>query len=270
MYRYYGTPGKTTWNRNNGWVLDVQVDPLHSNVVYSAAGAVRKSTDGGHTWKTVFTPRRGKWRGMVTRIAIAPTHPESVYAITHLYAVAHDIQPGETAIYRSTDGGRTWQMTGGSPSNLPPSCCGDSEDALAVDPGNPQTLYADVGNTIFATTDAGASWRPMANGLPANDVTSLAAVPGQAGSVYASTMVNLNRVNPNAVYQPAGAIYRTTDGGRTWSQIFTSIGVGKVAVDPARPTTIYAAGWAPQDKTHNDKMRLLRSTDGGRTWAISR
>jgi len=35
----FGVPGTTNWNRNNGWVLDVAVDPVHSNVVYSAADA---------------------------------------------------------------------------------------------------------------------------------------------------------------------------------------------------------------------------------------
>jgi photosystem II stability/assembly factor-like uncharacterized protein len=141
---------------------------------------------------------------------------------------------------------------------------------LAADPGNPQTLYGAIGDTVFATTNGGASWQPMANGLPAHDVTSLSVDPRQSGTAYASAMVNLNRVKTNAIYQPAGAIYKTTDGGRTWSQVFSSIGVGKVAVDPARPSTIYATGWAPEDRTHNRNMRLLRSTDGGHTWAISR
>lgn len=257
-YHHYGTPGKTDWNRNNGWVLDVAVDPIHSRVVYSAAGGVRKSTDGGRTWKTVLQPT---WRTVVTRVAIAPTRPESIYAIAHG-------PTGATAIYKSTNAGRTWQVMGAS--SLPPSCCGDSEDSLAADPGNPQTLYGAIGDTVFATTDGGASWQPMANGLPAHDVTSLSVDPRQSGTAYASAMVNLNRVKTNAIYQPAGAIYKTTDGGRTWSQVFSSIGVGKVAVDPARPSTIYATGWAPEDRTHNRNMRLLRSTDGGHTWAISR
>lgn len=260
---WVGTPGKPSWNRNNGWVLDVAVDPSDSNAVYAAAsgGGVRKSTDGGHTWKTVFTGWRQGKRAMVSRLAITPTRPQSVYAITHGSG-------GATAIYKSTDAGRTWQLTGGS-SSLPPSCCGDSEDALAVDMADPQTLYAAVGNTVFATSDGGASWQPTADGLPASDITSLAVDP-RSGAVYASAMVDLNRVKRNAVYTPAGAIYKTTDRGRTWSEIFSSIGVAKVAIDPARPSTIYAAGWAPQDKTHDATMRLLRSTDGGRTWAISR
>jgi photosystem II stability/assembly factor-like uncharacterized protein len=257
-YPYYGTPGKTDWNRNNGWVLAVAVDPSDRSVVYAAAGGIRKSKDDGHTWERVFKPKR--W-GMVSRIAIAPTRPEAIYAI------AHDAT-GATAIYKSTDAGRTWQITG-SGSSLPSSCCGDNEDALAVDPRNPQTLYADVGNTVFATTDGGASWQHMANGLPAHDVWSLTVNPS-SGTVYASATVGLNHVGQNRVLQPAGAIYETTDGGRTWNEIFTSIGVGPIAVDPARPSTIYASGWGPQPQTHNNKMRLLRSTNGGRTWAISR
>jgi hypothetical protein len=67
--RIFGTPGTTSWNRGNGWVLDVAVDPIHSNIVYAAAGGIRKSTDSGHTWKAVFVPP-GKNNG-VSRIAIA-------------------------------------------------------------------------------------------------------------------------------------------------------------------------------------------------------
>ena len=273
----YGTPGRTDWNRNNGWVLDVAVDPRHSNVVYSAAAAVRKSIDGGRTWTTVLVPRR--WRRaysvVVTRIAIAPTHPESVYAI------AHDGDNGATAIYKSTDGGTTWQVSGGG-SHLPPSCCGDSQDALVVDSGDPQTLYAAVGDNIFATTDGGASWQPAANGLPADDVTSLAVDPGRSGTVYATIELNLNHVHPsNGVVKTTGGIYKTTDGGQTWTQVLTGPGADTVAVDPKRPTTLYAAGWAGgRYQTHVSgcgnhpacswHYHLLRSLDGGRTWTLAR
>lgn len=277
----FGTPGTTSWNRNNGYVSDVAVDPDHSNIVYSAAGAVRKSTDGGRTWKTVLIPWRTKSERIrrigisVSRIAIAPTRPESIYAITHL-----DLH-GETAIYKSTDGGTTWQVTGDG-SSLPPSCCWDSQDALAVDPGNPQALYAVVGDTVFATTDGGATWRPAANGLPANDVASLAVDPASPGTVYAAVQLNLNKAHAtDGVVKTAGAIFKTTDAGQTWIEIWSGSGVDKVAVDPKRPTTLYAAGWTggryaahvarcghhPACYWH---FHLLRSLDGGNTWTIDR
>jgi photosystem II stability/assembly factor-like uncharacterized protein len=255
-YPVFGTPGTTGWNRDNGYVLDVAVDPVHSNVVYAVAGGVRKSTDGGRTWKTVLFGRTRRASGLfVSRVAIAPTRPESIYAIVQL--------ANRSAIYKSTDAGRTWQATGAG-SSLPASCCGDNEDALVVDPGNPQTLYADVGNTVFATTDGGQTWQPAANGLPrapihalvegGNFVTSLAADPRTPGTLYAS----VHPWSDRGIVKPTGGIYKTTNGGDTWSELYTGFGVDRVAIDPARPSTIYAAG-----------AGLFRSTDSGRTWAIA-
>jgi photosystem II stability/assembly factor-like uncharacterized protein len=260
--RFVGTPGTPHWNRNNGYVLDVAVDPGDSNVVYSVAGAVRKSTDGGRTWKTVFEPRR--WSSpFVSRIAIAMTRPESIYAI------AHNVHNGATAIYKSTDAGRTWRTTG-SGLSLPTSCCGDSEDSLVVDPGHPQTLYAAVGETVYATTDGGATWQPRASGLP-NFVTSLAADPRRPGTLYASVDIpHSTKTKAGDVERPTGGIYTTTDGGQTWSELYAGFGVDKVAVDSARPSTIYAAGWAGRNPTQANEYRLLRSTDSGQTWAIAR
>jgi photosystem II stability/assembly factor-like uncharacterized protein len=251
-----GTPGTISWNRDNGWVLDVAADPLHSSIVYSASGAVRKSTDGGHTWKAVLTLPASAFP-VVTRIAIAATRPESIYAITH------SGRNGDTTVYKSTDGGLSWRVTG-RPGSLPPSCCGDSQDALAADPENPHTIYAAVGDSVFVTTDDGSSWRPSVTGLPADEVTSLAVDTRHGGTAYAGVGFNLNQVNSRV----AGAIYKTTDGGRTWSEIFSGFGVEKIAVDTGRPATIYAAGWAGRDPAHPSsiRFRLARSTDGGRTW----
>jgi len=239
------TPGKTDWNGNNGWVLDVAIDPIHSNIVYSAAGGVRKSTNGGHTWKTAFDKCR-----TVTRIAIAPTRPESIYAIVHKDPT------GAAAIYKSTNGGRTWRATGSSEFAVASvfGCCGDSMDALAIDPANPQTLYAAVGNTVFATTNGGASWHRRANGLPVS-VTSLADDPQRPGTLYAS----VHRMKlPSGMERPTGGIYQSTNGGRTWAEVWSGFGIDKVAVNPTRPSTIYAQG-----------DHLLRSTNGGRTWTIA-
>jgi photosystem II stability/assembly factor-like uncharacterized protein len=207
----------------------------------------------------VFVP--SQWRdGGVSRIAIAVTRPESIYAI------AHDLATGATAIYKSTDAGRTWRATGGAAS-ASPSCCWDSMDALAVDSQNPQTLYAAVGGIVLATTNGGATWQSMSNGLPTNGVTSLAADPRRSGTVYASMEIpHTYKTKAGDVEKPTGAIYKTTDGGQTWSEIFSGFGIERVAVDPARPSTLYAAGWAGRDPTHPHSFRLLRSTDGGHSW----
>ena len=60
----------------------------------------------------------------------------------------------------------------------------------------------------------------------------------------------------------AGGIYKTTNRGDTWTQALAGITPGALAVDPVRPTTIYAA-------VHGRKERIARSTDGGRTWTTA-
>jgi photosystem II stability/assembly factor-like uncharacterized protein len=246
----FGTPGTTSWNRNNGWVGGVAVDPADSSVVYSATDTVRKSTDGGHTWKTVLLPYPTQQHG-VTRIAIAPTRPESIYAIAHT-------STGRTAIYKSTDAGRTWHATGSGASVFPNSNDWDSSDALAIDAQHPRTVYAAVGRTLLKTTDAGASWQPITNGLPAG-VTSLAAHPQRSGTLYAGLHTG----------DGTGAIYETTDGGRTWNAAESGPAITTLAVDPARPTTIWAAGWTRRKGTRQYKSFLIRSTDRGRTWTTA-
>jgi photosystem II stability/assembly factor-like uncharacterized protein len=240
-----GTPGTPSFNRGNGWVTAIAVDPANPNIVYSAADAVRKSTDGGHTWKTVFL--HGPY-GFVSALAIAPTRPEAIYAITNAFN-------GHASIYKSTDAGKTWRATGGGKVFTNQDGWGG---ALALDPQHPTTVYASVGRTLVRTTDGGASWQPITQGLPQQVVTALTVDPKQPETVYAG----LYPTYKNNVISATGGIYKTTNGGDTWTQAFPGITPGALAVDPARPTTIYAA-------INGRKERLARSTNGGRTWTTA-
>ena len=249
----FGTAGTPHFNRGDGWVTAIAVDPANTNIVYSAADAVRKSSDGGHSWKTVFQfgPAGYRWLHIVSALAIAPTRPESIYAI----AQASNGLTSHTSIFKSTDAGKTWRATGGGLVSTNPDGWGG---ALAVDPRHPTTVYASVGRTLIRTTDAGATWQPITQGLPHQVVTALAVDPQQPGTVYAG----LYPTYAHKVFTAGGGIYKTTDGGDTWTPALPNITPGAIAVDPARPTTIYAA-------LNGRKERLARSTDGGRTWTTA-
>ena len=248
----FGTAGTPHFNRGNGWVTTIAVDPANANTVYSGADAVRKSTDGGHSWKTVFRfdPAGYRWLHIVSALAIAPTRPEAVYAIAN--AVSNR-GASHTSIFKSTDAGKTWHATGG-PSSVFINQAGWG-GALAVDLQHPTTVYASIGQTLVRSTDAGASWQPITQGLPRQVVTALTVDPQRSGTVYAA-------MSPAYTNSATGGIYKTTNGGDTWTRAVPDIRAGGVAIDPARPTTIYAL-------LNGRIERLARSTDGGRTWTTA-
>ena len=240
-------------DRGPGWVIALAVDPANSNTVYAGSDRVSKSTDGGHSWKAVFVPQPNQNpRDNISALAIAPTHPEAIYAIVS------DFATGLSTIYKSTDAGTTWQAT----TSVRVTNSMGLATALTVDPRHPATVYAAISANVLKTTNAGTSWQPIAAGLPIaaagrgschcrGGVTALAVDPRRTGTVYAALT--------------QGGIYKTTNGGQTWTrsnhQLFA---MNAVAVDPARPATIYAAGEG--DFPDN---RILRSTDSGRTWSAA-
>ena len=257
-----GMPGTTSWNRNNGWVLDVAVDPVHSNVVYSASGAVRKSTDGGHTWKDRLRTDTIGAATSVTRIAIAPTRPESIYAIAHDHATAR------TAIYKSTNAGRTWQPTGGSLRH--------SLHLLRGQPGRTRSRSRRSADTLrsrrrhrLPTTDGGATWQPSTKGLPANGVTSLAADPRRAGTVYASVadLTTLEDRRP-ATSRKRVPSTRRPMADRPGTRSSPAPASRRSPLTPHSPQR--STRQAGQAATHPPgTFSLLRSTDSGRTWTTA-
>ncbi len=240
------------FNRAKGWVLALAVDPANTNVVYAGSDRVSKSTDGGHSWKTVFPPHPPRYPAEnVSALAIAATRPEAIYAITGEFAnPSATPHHGRFSIYKSTDAGTTWQATTTARGSV-------TLTALAVDPRHPSTVYAAIGANVLKTTNAGETWQPIAHGLPITSrvggVKALAVDPRRTGTVYAALT--------------QGGIYKTTNGGHTWIRAFGTVldMMVAVAVDPARPATIYAAG---QSQT-GDGPRIFRSTDSGHTWATA-
>ena len=242
------TPGH---REAEGWVGVLAVDPTDSDIVYAGTGGgVKKSTDGGRSWRTVLW--RGRYMG-VSALLIAPTTPQVVYAAAFVMSPqiavpGNNAMPSESAAVQD-DERRQDVATNRSPASNPEGY----PDMLALDPRRPTTLYAAAGKAVLRSTDAGRSWQPITDGLPAKrQVTSLVVDPRRSGTVYVGLWSE----------GTVEGIFKTTNGGHTWSRASARFPVTALAVDPAHPATIYAG------VGDNPEPRILRSTDSGRSWAI--
>ena len=192
----------------------IVVDPRDSKVVYVAAegplwgpGGDRglyKTTDGGKTWKDILTISENTG---VVDVAIDPSNPDTVYASAyqrrrHVFTLI-DGGP-ESAIYKSTDAGATWNKV---KSGLP------SEDmgriGLAVSPVDPNVLYATVEAAnkkggVFRSTDKGATWEKR------NDF--------DAGAMYYGQVIP-DPKNADKIYVMNVSLRVSEDGGKTLHKI---------------------------------------------------
>ena len=148
--------------------------------------------------------------------------------------------------FKSTDGAATSSATGSL----------GGAGAVAVDSTNSAVLYASVGNTqgagIYKSTDAGATFAGINNGLPSGwFANSLILVPSAPGRVYAI-----------GSFAPTKDVYRTDDGGNTWIKVGSGLPDGPVSaltVDPGNSSVVYAAPPAGG---------LYRSTDAGANFSL--
>lgn len=278
---YFGAVGGGVWKTANSgrtWspIFDANnvasigalaVAPSNPDVVYVGTGeadmrdsiafgnGVYKSIDAGRTWKHVGLESTRQ----IGKVIVHPRDPDIVYvaALGHVYGPHPD-----RGVYRSRDGGTTWQKV---------LFKGDGVGAidLAFDPANPLTVYAALwavrrppwfiyapangpGSGLYKSTDGGANWTALTNGLPADGL-------GRMGIAVAPT-------NPRRVYVIAdakeGGLFRSDDAGSSWTKVSGDQRIWqrgwyfeKVAVDPKNANTVYVPNTG-----------VYKSTDGGRTW----
>ena len=208
----------------------VTIDPSNSNTVWVGSGennnqrsvaygdGVYKSNDGGTSWKNMGL----KLSEHISQIIVDPKDPNTIYV--GAYGPVWS-EGGERGVYKSTDGGLTWNCVKTISSY---TGCND----LIMDPRDNKTLYAAfhqrmrkvftyIGggpeSGLYKSTDAGATWVKLEGGLPTGDI-------GRIG-------IDISPVNPDIVYavveakEGKGGIYRTANRGASWekrSGTFTS------------------------------------------------
>lgn len=184
-----------------------------------------KSVDGGNHWAKVLH------LGGPQAIAVDPQNTDTIY----VGAWSGDLD-GTTGIYRSPDGGVSWEVTSSHKTSV-----------LAIDPQNPDTIYA-AGQGVLKSTDRGQTWSLLST--PCNDVHSFVVDP-QNLTLYAATWPN--------------GLFKSVDGGMTWINIASDLGfriAGGLALDP-QLRTLYASFGNVKDV---NGFETFKTTDGGVTW----
>jgi len=251
-----------------GSIGDIAVSESDPNVIYVGTGehAVRgvmtsygngvyKSTDAGKTWKNIGLEKTRH----ISDIAIHPNNPDVVYVAGQGTVHGPNTDRG---VFKSTDGGATWKKI---------LYINDSTgiSSLSMDMNNPRVLYAaswehrrlpwivssgGPGSAIWKSTDEGATWKKLTDGLPAT--------MGKIG-------ISVSRANSNRVFaiveteKSKSGLYRSDDGGKNWALLSNNQDICsrswyymEVFADPKNENTVYVLN-AP----------VMKSIDGGKTFS---
>jgi hypothetical protein len=268
--------------RYSGRVAAIAADPTDPNTYYvaPAGGGVWKSINAGASW-TPLTDQVTDGSGnpvpmFMGALAVAPNDPKVVYAGTGESNNSYDSFYG-SGILKSTDGGASWTLLGNSIFG------GQAIASIVVEPADSNTVYvADAGDAengydngnigVWKSTDGGATWSNTTSAIPNLD--------NQEGAF--SDLV-MDPTNDQVLYTAVGAyqgetangIYKTTDGGATWTPAGnaptgTALGRISLAITPDG-STLYAgiAGTGNAgSSTFGTLFEMLKSTDGGASWSV--
>ena len=149
--------------------------------------------------------------------------------------------------------------------DIGPAATGGRIHDLQIDPKNPAVLYAGTASGgIWKSTNNGVTWKDVFGTQPDNTFGALAIFERDTKIVWAGTGENNNRQSSSW----GGGVYRSTDGGDTWTYLglHETRAIGRVVLDPADPNVAYVAAvgnlW-----TENPERGVFKTTDAGRTWS---
>ena len=228
--------------------------------VGSASGGVWKSDNAGTTFEPVFDDHTQS----IGAVRVDPSNPETVWIGTGETWVRNSVSVGN-GVYRTTDGGDTWEHLGLEST--------ERIAKIAVDPTDSDTVYvcatgqlwsANAERGVYKTTDGGANWEQIFF-IDENTGCSDLDMDSQEPGILYAAMWQFRRY-PDFFESggPGSGLYQSTDGGENWSELTNGLPEGEkgriaVAIAPSRPAVVYATVEA-------EDTALYRSDDLGSSW----
>ena len=249
-----------------GRVVAVAGDPVNTQVFYfgAVAGGIWKTMDGGTYWENVSDGFLSS--ASVGALQVAPSDPNVIYAGMGETTIRIDVSYGD-GVYKSTDAGKTWTNVGLQETR--------HIGEIRIHPENPDVVYvAALGHAfgpnkdrgVYRSTDGGKNWEQVLFRSEKAGAIDLTLDPNNPRILFASfweAYRNFWSLNSGG---PGSSIYRSTDGGDTWTELTNKPGLPKgtlgkigVAAAPAKSGRVWALIEA-------EEAGLYRSDDGGESW----
>jgi len=268
-----------------GWeIYHVKGSPADPNRIYASQSSswfgqvVQRSDDGGATWQPVGNqfaydgvPGTHQWYdgtphpwefARVWHFEPSLTDPDTVYAGVE-----------DAALFRSTDGGMTWaELPGlrghGTGPDWQPGAGGMCLHTILLDPSDERRMYAAISAAgAFRSDDAGASWKPINNGLRSEQIPNPTAEVGHCVHRLA-----MHRERPRTLFmQKHWDVMRSDDAGDNWREVSGNLPTDfgfTLDVHAHEPETVYVVP-IKSDSEHyppEGKLRVYRSRSGGDEW----
>jgi photosystem II stability/assembly factor-like uncharacterized protein len=286
---YKSTDGGSSWRAMNSGLttLDVRaliLDPQSPETLYSSgASGVFETTNGGQSWTPMSS---GLSNLVIVKLARDSINPDMIYAGATGVASSQSRGSFMGGVFKTTPGGQSWSFSSGGMRSA-------DVRAIVIDPGNPSVIYAGTfGRGVMRSSDGGESWNSAFEGINVGlddpQILDLDLDPSISGTLVAATFANgiyksSNRGinwrnvwqggraqtlirdpgNPHVLYAATlTGILKSTDRGDNWlPTTFDKGGIFALVVNPADPSTIYAAVNAAEPEGG-----VYKSTDAGASW----
>ncbi|MBK9965503.1 MAG: glycosyl hydrolase [Holophagales bacterium] len=249
----------------SGRVGDLAIDPVRKGTYYVAvsSGGVWKTTNWGTTFAPVFDDQGSFSIGCVT---LDPTNPLVVWVGTGENNSQRSVGYGD-GVYRSPDGGKTWENVGLKASEHIGRILVHPKDGRIVYVAAQGPLWADGGDRgLYKSTDGGKTWKAVLTISGRTGVSDVWMDPRDPDVLYAAAYQRRRHVFTLINGGPESGIHKSTDGGATWTKLTNGLPKGDVgrialAVPPAAPDTVYALVEA-----RGKDGGFYRSLDAGMSW----
>jgi len=249
----------------SGRVMSIAVNPKNKFEYYVgvASGGVWKTVNDGTTWTPVFD---GEGSYSIGWVALDPNDSSVVWVGSGESNSQRSVGYGD-GIYRSVDGGKSWENLGLKKSEHIGRVVIDPRDSKVVYVAAEGPLWGAGGDRgLYKSVDGGKNWKAVLTISENTGVVDVALDPSNPDVVYAAAYQRRRHVFTLIDGGPESAIYKSTDAGATWNKLksgLPSVDLGRIglAVSPADPNVVYATVEAA-----DGKGGIFRSSDKGATW----